>query len=146
MKKLILFLCIGIVIILSCTGLSKSTEIIKSVEIPKKINEEVLEDCSCLEQDVWVYFRHKDIWSSACMVVVYIPKNSLVRDSKNCPGQDTKVIGVGYVGKDKFFGMHVVTIKKGLLNTNKYVHTKPPRKIKHTPNNRNSWCASYTKD
>ena len=31
----------------------------------------------CLDQDVWVYLRHKDKWDPTCTVIVYIPKHSL---------------------------------------------------------------------
>lgn len=95
----------------------------------------------CPDQDVWVYIKHPDPWHETCVVVVHIPKHSLTGDFKNCPAQDTKVVGQGRIGLSKFAGMHVVVLKKGTLNERKNYTTKPPRKIKIPENNVNTWHA-----
>jgi hypothetical protein len=100
------------------------------------------ETSPCLDQDVWVYVKHPDPWSTDCTVVVYVPRHSLEGDFENCPAQDTKVFGKGRVGFSGFAGYHVVIIKKGLLNHPKNFTTKPPRKIKTPENNRNTWHVS----
>ncbi len=101
--------------------------------------EAASETSPCLDQDVWVYIKHTDLWTGTYTVVVSIPKHSLEGDFDNCPAEDTKLLGKGRIGFSKFAGYHVVTIKKGLLNDSKNYTTKPPRKIEVPQNNYNTW-------
>ena len=96
----------------------------------------------CLDQDVWVYVRHSDPFETTCTVIVHVPKHSLEGDLQNCPAQDTKLVGQGRLGFSGFAGFHIVTIKKGLLNSPKNYTTRAPRKIKVPANNFNTWHVS----
>lgn len=98
----------------------------------------------CLDQDVWVYVEHSKFWVSASTVIVHVPKHSLVGDFQNCPAQDTKAVGQGRTGPTLtvFSGMHVITLKKGVLNDSKNYTTRPPRKIEIKANNFDIWHVS----
>ena len=121
MKRLMLILLLTVLIGFSFIGLAAS------------------ETSPCLDQDVWVYVKHTDPWEATCTVVVHVPKHSLQGDLENCPAEDTKVVGKGRVGFSGFAGYHIVTIKKGLLNSPKNYTTRAPRKIKVPANNFNTW-------
>ena len=95
--------------------------------------------------DIWVYVKHKDLdyKHQPCRVIVHIPKNTLECDDKNCPAQDTKVVGEGMWSDGVSAGWHVVKIKKGALNNPKsYTFDKPKWKPRIEPDNITMWLVN----
>jgi len=98
----------------------------------------------CSDQDVWVYIKHTKFYEPPSIVIVHIPKHSLIGDLSNCPAQDTTVVGEGRRGLllKQFAGMSIVTLKKGKLNDSKNYTTRPPKRIEIPANNFNVWHVS----
>jgi len=96
---------------------------------------------SCPDQDVWVYIKHSDPWHRPCIVIVHIPKHSLLADFENAPSKDVKVMGEGRAGfgLTQFTGFHVVVLKKGFLNDPGNYTTRPPKKVKIEADNIKTW-------
>ena len=105
-----------------------------SISAAKAIPTAPLDQCP--DQDVWVYIRYTlyEIGDPSGRVVVHIPKRTLEADFKNCPSDDIKLMG-----KSRFTGFHVVTLKKGYLNNVKNYTIFPPGKTKVPGNNFNTW-------
>ena len=137
MKNLLLFLFLSL-ILLSYTvtkhSLADYVTTDNTIEAIKPID-------TCPDQDVWVYVKHSphDIGDPYVVVVVPIPKRTLVADFENCPAEDTEFLGQGRIAMMGFAGFHVVTVKKGLLNNTNNYTTKAPIDIKVPANNVNAW-------
>ena len=141
MRALLLILISFFALGFSCVAAPEAPEVIDTssiydLEYEKKI------DNPCLDQDVWVFVKHRDPWDPTCTVIVHVPKHSLGGDAINCPAQDTKVVGEGRMN-GQFAGFHVVTLKKGILNNPKNYVTKKPKHIKIPANNFNLRHISY---
>lgn len=96
--------------------------------------------------DVWVVAKHaEDPFGDhpACTVIIHIEKGSIYCDDKNCPAEDTKVVGEMVFQNGISWGFHVVTLKKGMLNDPKsFSFSAPKRKFKIKPDWLNIWTAT----